>query len=281
MADTNRHVIRKYTATSHVVTVYAGTDGSPGFTGDDKRASSAKLNSPIGIAIDFLGNVYFADTNNYRIRRVDWGPGNNRTITTIAGNGLCCWSGSSPTLVKSYLTSDIYGLAVTPYGTLYFPSEMKYSVRAMQVPTSGNLGTTCGNCYLPSSAGSLCCQNSIQIVAAHIALQLTYNSSCFEQCNPNGCPALCSASACIIQPSGQPSNQPSEEPTMQPSSQPSRWKLSIDPLVLFLSIDRRPILLTCTNHHLPLFCFFQISFQSSVQSSPVLSNYRTVIFAIK
>ena len=208
MADTNRHVIRKYTATSHVVTVYAGTDGSASSTGDNKRASSAKLNSPIGIAIDFLGNVYFADTNNYRIRRVDWGPGNNRTITTIAGNGLCCWSGSSPTLVKSYLTSDIYGLAVTPYGTLYFPSEMKYSVRAMQVPTSGNLGTTCGNCYLPSSAGSLCCQTCSQVVAAHIALQLTYNSSCFEQCNPNGCPALCSASACIIQPSGQPSNQP-------------------------------------------------------------------------
>ena len=200
IADTNRHVIRKYTATSHVVTVYAGTDGSPGFTGDGKRASSAKLNSPIGIAIDFLGNVYFADTNNYRIRRVDWGPGNNRTITTIAGNGLCCWSGSSPTLVKSYLTSDIYGLAVTPYGTLYFPSEMKYSVRAMQVPTSGNLGTTCGNCYLPSSAGSLCCQNSSQIVAAHIALQLTYNSS-----NKTDSPTS--------QPSTLPSNQPSSEPS--------------------------------------------------------------------
>ena len=224
MADTNRHVIRKYTSTTNVVTVYAGTDGTSGSTGDGKRASNAKLYSPVGIAIDVLGNVYIADTNNYRIRRVDWGPGNNLNITTIAGNGLCCWAGRNPTSVTSYLTSDMYGLAVTQYGTLYFPSEMKYSVRAMQVPISGNLGTTCGNCYLPSSAGSFCCQTCDQVVAAHIALQLTYNSLCFDQCNPHGCPATCSASACVqptMQPSEQPSQQPSTRPSLQPSSLPS------------------------------------------------------------
>ena len=201
IADTNRHVIRKYTAASSVVTVYAGTDGMPGFAGDGNRASKAKLSSPIGIAIDFLGNVYIADTNNYRIRRVDWGPGNNLNITTIAGNGLCCWGGDSPTPVNSYLTSDMNGLAVTPYGTLYLPSKNKYSVRALPVPISGNLGTTCGNCYLPSSAGSFCCQTCSQVVAAQTALQLTYNSLCFVQCNPNGCPATCSASACSTTPS--------------------------------------------------------------------------------
>ena len=201
IADTNRHVIRKYTAATNVVTVYAGIDGIRGSTGDNKRASKAKLYSPIGIAIDYLGNVYIADTNNYRIRRVDWGPGNNLNITTVAGNGLCCWAGDSPTPVNSYLTSDMNGLAVTPYGTLYLPSENKYSVRAVQVPISGNLGTTCGDCYLPSSAGSFCCQTCSQVVAAQIALQLTYNSLCFVQCNPNGCPAACSASACSTTPS--------------------------------------------------------------------------------
>ena len=224
MADTSRHVIRKYTVATNIVTVYAGTDGTAGSTGDGKNASNAKLYSPVGIAIDVLGNVYIADTNNYRIRRVDWGPGNNLNITTIAGNGLCCWAGRSPTSVSSYLTSDMYGLAVTPYGTLYFPSENKYSVRAMQVPISGNLGTTCGNCYLPTSAGSLCCQTCDQVVAAHVALQLTYNSLCFDQCNPHGCPATCSASACVqptMQPSEQPSQQPSTRPSLQPSSLPS------------------------------------------------------------
>ena len=201
IADTNRHVIRKYTAATNVVTVYAGIDGIRGSTGDNKRASKAKLYSPIGIAIDYLGNVYIADTNNYRIRRVDWGPGNNLNITTVAGNGLCCWAGDSPTPVNSYLTSDINGLAVTPYGTLYLPSKYKYSVRAVEVPISGNLGTTCGDCYLPSSAGSFCCQTCSQVVAAQLALQLTYNSLCFVQCNPHGCPAACSASNCTTTPS--------------------------------------------------------------------------------
>ena len=201
IADTNRHVIRKYTAATGVVTVYAGIDGTSGSTGDGKRASKAKLYSPIGITIDVLGNVYIADTNNYRIRRVDWGPGNNLNITTVAGNGLCCWAGDSPTPVNSYLTSDINGLAVTPYGILYFPSENKYSVRAVQLAISGNLGTTCGNCYLPSPAGSFCCQTCSQVVAAQVALQLSYNPLCFVQCNPNGCPATCSASACLTTPS--------------------------------------------------------------------------------
>ena len=205
IADTNRHVIRKYTVTTNAVTVYAGTDGSPGSTGDGKRATKAKLYNPIGITIDILGNVYIADTNNYRIRRIDWGPGNNLNITTIAGNGFCCWSGDSPTPVNTYLTSDINGLAVTPYGTLYAPSENMYSVRAVQLPITGFLGKTCGNCYLPSSAGSLCCQTCSQVVAAQIALRLTYDPLCFAQCNPTGCLATCSASPCstTLSPTGQ------------------------------------------------------------------------------
>ena len=203
IANTMQHMILKYTNATSLVTVYAGT-GSPGSTGDGNRASMAMLNTPVGIAIDFLGNIYIADTNNFRIRRVDWSSGNN--ISTIAGNGLCCWGGLSPQPVFSYLTSDINGLAVTPYGTLYLPSEYEYSVRAVQVPTSGNLGTTCGNCYLPSSAGSLCCQTCSQVVAAQSALKLAYNSLCFVQCNPRGCPATCSASACSttsLSPTGQ------------------------------------------------------------------------------
>ena len=195
-------MIRKYTVATNVVTVYAGTDGTPGSTGDNNPASKAKLYSPIGIAIDFLGNVYIADTNNYRIRRVDWGPGNNRNITTVAGNGLCCWGGASPQPVFSYMTSDIYGLAVTPYGTLYFPSQTKYSVRAVTVPTSGTSAVdgSCGSCYLPSPGGSLCCQTCAQVIAAQTALKLTYNTNCFAQCNPNGCPATCSVSACAAIP---------------------------------------------------------------------------------
>ncbi len=71
-----------------VVTRIAGT-GVVGYSGDGGPALSAQLNSPNGVAVDALGNVYIADSNNCRIRKVD-GSGN---ITTVAGNGNYGYSG--------------------------------------------------------------------------------------------------------------------------------------------------------------------------------------------
>ena len=42
------------------------------------------MNRPFGIAADSAGNVYIADTNNARVRRIN--PAG--IITTIAGNGV-------------------------------------------------------------------------------------------------------------------------------------------------------------------------------------------------
>lgn len=56
-------------------------------------ATLALLNTPNGIAVDPESNVYFADTANYRMRRVD--P--NGLVTTIGGNGQCCaYTGEAP-----------------------------------------------------------------------------------------------------------------------------------------------------------------------------------------
>jgi sugar lactone lactonase YvrE len=63
-----------------VITTIAGT-GVPGFTGDGRRATAARLNSPVGLAIDAAGNLYIADSGNNRVRRVD----THGVITTIAG----------------------------------------------------------------------------------------------------------------------------------------------------------------------------------------------------
>lgn len=52
-----------------IVSTVAGT-GSAGSTGDGSAATSAKLNNPIGIAVDATGNVYTADLNNNKIRKV-------------------------------------------------------------------------------------------------------------------------------------------------------------------------------------------------------------------
>ena len=59
----------------------AGT-GEPGSAGDGEVATSALLNEPKNIALDTMGNLYIADSENHLIRKVD---GQTGVITTIAG----------------------------------------------------------------------------------------------------------------------------------------------------------------------------------------------------
>lgn len=77
------------------IAIVAGTLGTHGFYGDGGPATSAKLYpnnaSAPGIAFDSSGNLYISDSTNYRIRKVT--PGG--TISTIAGNGLYSFGGSS------------------------------------------------------------------------------------------------------------------------------------------------------------------------------------------
>lgn len=65
------------------VSTIAGS-GMPNFSGDGFDATYAQLQSPTGLAVDALGNVFIADTENHAIRRIDKLSG---IIETIAGRG--------------------------------------------------------------------------------------------------------------------------------------------------------------------------------------------------
>lgn len=52
-----------------IITTIAGT-GSAGSSGDGSAATSALLKNPTGVAVDTLGNVYIADYENKKIRKV-------------------------------------------------------------------------------------------------------------------------------------------------------------------------------------------------------------------
>jgi len=82
IADSSNQRIRKVSSNGTITTV-AGNGGPGGFSGDGGPATSAALNFPLGMAMDGLGNLYFADGGNNCVRRI--AP--NGVITTVAGNG--------------------------------------------------------------------------------------------------------------------------------------------------------------------------------------------------
>lgn len=82
-AESSFSIIRRYDPVTQKVSLVAGTQGRYDFAGDGGPATAATLSSPTGLAADAAGNVYIADRENFRIRRID--P--NGIITTIGGTG--------------------------------------------------------------------------------------------------------------------------------------------------------------------------------------------------
>jgi NHL repeat len=82
-ADGAHNVVVKYEVATGISSTIAGNT-TAGYSGDGGPASSASLHNPFGIAVDGAGNIYIADADNARVRRVD---GQTQVITTVAGNG--------------------------------------------------------------------------------------------------------------------------------------------------------------------------------------------------
>jgi hypothetical protein len=80
IADTHNHRIREVSGGK--ISTFAG-NGAPGFLGESTPAVNAALDYPLGVAVDAFGNIYIADSNNERVRRVDA----SGTITTVVANG--------------------------------------------------------------------------------------------------------------------------------------------------------------------------------------------------
>ena len=120
IADTGNNRIRKVSTEGIINTVAGsgptgfGTAG--GFSGDGGPATSAQLNRPQGVAVDSGGNLYIADTQNNRIRKVN----NSWIINTIAGNGVGGFSGDGgpATSANFYVESPA---AIDGAGNLYIP----------------------------------------------------------------------------------------------------------------------------------------------------------------
>ena len=144
-ADLGNHRIRRVDP-SGIITTIAGT-GQPGFSGDGGSAVQARLNVPVGVAVDGTGAVYFADSGNHRIRRVD--P--SGIITTIAGTGEPGFSGDGGPAVRAQLGGPS-GVAVDGAGGVYFVDRNNDRVR--RVDPSGVITTIARNRRITVNHGS-------------------------------------------------------------------------------------------------------------------------------
>src|SRR5262249_26457853 len=136
ITDTGNHRIRKV-GRDGIVTTFAGS-GQVGGGGDGGPATNATMNAPSGIALDSAGNVYIADTNNHRVRKVSPAGGSSG----VAGTGVEGFGGDGGPAVGAQLDTPV-GLATDAAGALYIADAGNNRVRKVN-PTTGVITTVAG-----------------------------------------------------------------------------------------------------------------------------------------
>ncbi len=136
IADSGNNRIRKVSAVSGIITTVAG-NGMSAFSGDNGPALGASLSGPTGVAVDAAGNIYIADTSNYRIRKVSAASG---IITTAAGGG----SGGDGGPAASASLSGPTGVNLDAAGNIYIADTYNSRIRKVRA-ASGIITTVAGN----------------------------------------------------------------------------------------------------------------------------------------
>ncbi len=135
VADTlNNRVLRVETDGS--ITTIAGT-GTAGFSGDGGVATSAKLQGPNAVAVDGIGRVFIADTQNARIREIDL----DGTIATIAGTGTPGTTGDNGPALLAQLSAP-QGIAVDGLGRILIADSDANRIRRIDI--DGTIRTIAG-----------------------------------------------------------------------------------------------------------------------------------------
>ncbi len=144
IADAGNNRIRKITASTGIITTIAGSGptgiGTGGASGDGGQATNAQLNNPSGVCLDKNGNIYIADYENNKIRRIDGVTG---IIATIVGNGTTVYSNDGLMGTNVGIAGPIVVRADTA-GNIFYCDQYNHSVRKIEALT-GLVTTVAGN----------------------------------------------------------------------------------------------------------------------------------------
>jgi hypothetical protein len=143
-ADGGNDLIRKVN-TSGIISTVGGTD-TVGYTGDGGPATNARLNYPQHIYVDNTGNIFFADTRNHCIRKINA----SGIISTFAGNGVDGYSGDGGPAVAASLDSA-GGIVEDAYGSVYIADSRNNRIRKVDI--YGTISTIAGNSGIAGYSG--------------------------------------------------------------------------------------------------------------------------------
>jgi streptogramin lyase len=135
VADTGNHRVRKVDPAG-IITTVAG-NGEGGHSGDGGPAAEASLHRPHGVVLGAAGNLYIADTDNHRIRKVD--PAG--IITTVAGDGESRYLGDGGPAARASLHRPC-GVAMGADGSLFIADRYNHCLR--KVDPAGVMSTLAG-----------------------------------------------------------------------------------------------------------------------------------------
>lgn len=139
ISDTGNGRVRKVTRVNRLIDTIAG-NGESTYSGDSGDAQDATIFHPHNVVVDTAGNLYFSDTENHRVRRVNAGTG---VIETVVGNGIPGFSGDGGKGIHAQLQWP-EGLALDSRGNLYIADKKNHRVRRLDAGT-GIMRTVAGD----------------------------------------------------------------------------------------------------------------------------------------
>ncbi len=138
IADTLNHTIRKITP-GRVVSTLAGTTGIFGAT--DGTGTGARLNFPVGIALDAGGNLYVSDARSFTIRKIT--PAG--VVTTFAGTAFQTGAADGTGAAARFFLP--YGVAVDGQGNVFVAEGGNHTIR--RITPAGVVTTFAGTAGSP------------------------------------------------------------------------------------------------------------------------------------
>ena len=240
ISDTNNCAIRRVDKTTNIILTIVGYYRSPGFGGDGNNAYYAYLNYPNHISFDSSNNLFIADTNNHRVRKVtNVCVGCVNTITTVAGNGVAGSAGDYRSAINANLNFPT-SVVVNAAGAVFIADSGNQRIRGVGKLPGGTVvmitsvaGTGIagydGDGYKGAQGAKFNALHGMDIdLLGNIYIADSGNGAIrylvypTTGASPTSLPTSQPSSRPSHHPTNQPSTHPSEQPTRRPSAQPSR-----------------------------------------------------------